>query len=69
MSDFLKIENHPDLIKDKVSGAIVSNDTAAYAAYINRQEKLKRDATRLDNIENELSEVKELLQALLKRLN
>lgn len=69
MSDYLKIQNHPDLIKDKESGAVISNDSAAFVAYINRQEKELKDKARLDTIEKDLSEVKELLHALLNRLN
>jgi len=69
MTEYVKVQNHPDLVKDTQSGAVISNDSAAFAAYINRKDKQRKESARLDIIENELSEVKELLHALLKRLN
>jgi hypothetical protein len=66
MSRLVKIENDHALSKDIESGAIINIDKTGYQSYIDmRNKKLQEDA-RLDNLENELSEIKSLLLKLLQ---
>jgi hypothetical protein len=68
MSELVKIESHPDLLKDVESGAIISSDRAAFEAYINKRNKVQKDGDRIDAIERDLSDVKTLLNEILQRL-
>ena len=68
MNNYLKVNGEPTLIKDTVSGAIICNDSTAYQTYINRRDALNNDKTRLDTLEKDISEVKQLLQDLIGRL-
>ena len=61
--------NVEGLMKDTKSGAILNVDNEKLQAYKKQKtfmEERKRDTERLNHIENDLSEIKNLLQALLK---
>ena len=51
------------LVKDKLSGAILNVDNEKLIAY----KKQKQAAQRLDKVENDINEIKNMLQQLLKR--
>jgi len=60
------------LVKDTKSGAILNVDNAKLNAYKKQKafmEERHRDSERLNRVENDLSEIKNLLQALLKENN
>jgi hypothetical protein len=67
MSKLVKIENDHSLSKDIESGAVINTDKMGYKSYIETRNKKLQEAARLDNLETELSEIKELLKELLKR--
>ena len=57
------------LIKDTKSGAILNVDNAKLAAYKKQKaymEDRSKDGERLNRVENDLNEIKNLLQALLR---
>ena len=62
----IKVEGHPGLIRDKKSGAILNinkpNINAAKLAKKNRANERER----LDHMENEIGEIKELLLRLIE---
>lgn len=60
------------LIKDTKSGAILSVDNNKLAAYKKQKaymEDRSKDGERLNRVENDLTEIKNLLQALLRENN
>ena len=63
--------NVPGLVKDPVSGAILSVDNAKLLAY-RQQKRLRRDQAdtqdRLDKLEGDVSEIKDMLSKLLEQL-
>ena len=66
--DYKKVEGHPGLIRDLESNAVINKDKSAYQNYIQlRDEKLK-EKERLDKLENEVGEIKSLLQKLVDKL-
>ena len=67
MENYQKIENESSLGKDLLSGAIVNTDKVAFENYLASRNKRDIEAKRIDNIENELSEIKKLLMELLTR--
>ena len=67
MTEYKKVENEASLVKDMTSGAVINTDKNAYNNYINSRIKRESEAARLDNLENELSDIKLMLMELLKR--
>ena len=67
----MKIEGHPNLIKDENSNAILNTNHSEYENYIHSRAKRKKGTDRIDNMENDLkslkddiNEIKSLLRAL-----
>ena len=67
----MKIEGHPNLIKDENSNAILNTNNSEYENYIQSRAKRKKGTNRIDNMENDLkslkddiNEIKTLLKAL-----
>ena len=72
--DKLKVEGHPDLIRDPKSTAVINTSRQDYEEYMNnyRIRKMKNDRmdsmeTDMKNIKNELDEIKSLLLNLTNR--
>jgi len=65
---YKKVEGHSDLVRDMDSGAIVNNDTTGYQNYIQMRNQKLKEKERLDNLENEVGEIKSLLQKLVDKL-
>lgn len=68
MSDrYIPVEGHKDLVRDKVSGAIISiNSDEKEKRQILRSAK-QREKARLDKLENDMSEIKSLLTQLIEK--
>ena len=68
MTDYLKIENLPDLVKDTRSGAILNTNVKALEAYRKKREKsdkVDRLETEVNSIKQNIDELKSLLLAVL----
>ena len=72
MSQFLKVEGHASLVRDTITGAILNNNRTEYEEYLDRKRKVEaREAEisqhteDINNIKNELSDIKQLLQQLV----
>lgn len=73
-SDFyIKVEGHNNLVRDTRSNAIINTDKRGYENYKNLKKVKSTDKMRIDQIESDLSslkddicEIKTLLQNLLK---
>ena len=65
----LRVEGHPDLIRDQNSKAIIASDKDKYTLYI-QEKKFRSQVTsvndEINNIKDEMSQIKQLLQQLLK---
>ena len=75
MSDnYIQVEGHPDLARDKHSHAIINRNRSAYEQAIKRAEEAQkardeiRTATReINNIKSEMHEIKSLLKELVSK--
>ena len=68
MTEYVKVEDAPDLVKDLRSGAVLNTNVQALEAYRKRREKLNKTEqleNRVTTIENTLNELKSLLVAVL----
>ena len=69
---FAKVKDHDNLIRDMNSKAILNTDKLALQEYQQKRELAKKELAekieskqRLDKIENEMSEIKDLLRELI----
>ncbi len=62
-----KIEGHSDL--QRRGAAIVNVDKSAFLEFLARREKAERDQERIQTLESEVSELKNLLNRLLETKN
>ena len=74
MAEYIKVKDHPNLVRDSESRAIVNNNLAAYEAAVARsraKQKQKdelRDAVRdINNLKCEMHEIKNLLLKLVEK--
>ncbi len=74
MTEYIKVEEHPKLVRDSYSRAIINTDVHAYEAAIKRSRNAKRqkddmrDAVRdINNLKSEMHEIKSLLLKLVDR--
>jgi DNA topoisomerase VI subunit B len=66
---FTRIENEPHLRKDPASGAVVNVSADNYNKYLQRKRMARKQNERLDSLESDLHEVKDLLRSVLDRLS
>ena len=71
---FAKVKDHENLVRDMNSKAILNTDRLALQDYYQKREQAKKELSekteskqRLDKIENEMSEIKDLLRELIGR--
>ena len=71
---FAKVKDHDNLIRDMNSKAILNTDRLALQEYYQKRDLAKKELSekveskqRLDKIENEMSEIKDLLRELVGR--
>jgi len=74
MTEFVKVENHPDLARDMNSRAVINTNMEAYKAAVSRARAVQkskdelRDAVRdINNLKCEMHEIKNLLLELMDR--
>lgn len=72
MNDFLKVEGHASLVRDISTGAILNNNRTEYEEYLDRKRKaeareaeISQHTEDINNIKNELSDIKMLLKQLI----
>ena len=72
MSNFLKVEGHASLVRDTATGAILNNNRTEYEEYLDRKRKaeareaeISQHSEDINNIKNELKDIKQLLQQLV----
>ena len=64
----IKVEGHEHLFRDEETGAIVNADSSSYAAYMQLKSKKRMEKTDLDNMKQEISEIKEMLAKITSKL-
>jgi hypothetical protein len=70
MSNYIKVKDHPDLVRDRNSNAILNTDAEALNKYREERERLlkvKNAVNEVETLRNDVNEIKEMLQLLLKR--
>jgi hypothetical protein len=63
----LNVDGHPNLYRDLTSGAIVNDNKTEYETYMELYKKKQKQNERIDKLESEISEIKNLLIKLLDK--
>jgi hypothetical protein len=63
----IPVEGHNGLERDRHSGAIVNTDNDAYNAFIQRANAKRANAERLNRLETDMSEIKDLIRQLIDK--
>jgi len=63
MADYLKVEGHEDYIRDMNTGAIINTAEKPKKSFSSEFKSVQQD---LNNLKNEISEIKSLLQKLIQ---
>ena len=66
MADLIRVEGEKNLYRDAKSGAIVNKDNFGYSQYLSEKERRIQDKKELEDVKNELREIKKLLIELTK---
>jgi predicted transcriptional regulator len=60
----IPVEGHKNLFRDEKSGAIVNTDTYSYSQYIKMKNEKQKQKEEIDQIKNDINEIKLLLREL-----
>ena len=58
----IPVQGHPNLYRDENSGAIVNCDNLSYNQYINSLQNRQNQRKEIDQLKDEMSEIKKLLK-------
>lgn len=61
-----KVEGHPNYIRDNSTKAIINTDINEYKNYILARETKIKEQERIQNIENEIREIKSIIQSIME---
>jgi hypothetical protein len=61
----IPVKGHPNLYRDEESGAIVNCDNNSYTQYINSLNNRKSQKRELDEMKNDIEEIKSLLREIV----
>ena len=69
----VRVKGHSDLVRDPVTNAIINTNKSKYEEYISRRELKKNETKKVQDLEDELScikddlnEIKSLLKEIIK---
>lgn len=61
----IPVEGHKNLFRNPETGAIINTDDIEYNNYVTHREQKRRQKYEIDNIKDEINEIKQLLKELL----
>lgn len=63
----IPVEGQPDLMRDPNTGAIINTNKSNAKIANEHAKKVANDRQRLENLENDMSDIKDMLKKLLKK--
>lgn len=70
--NYIKVEGHDGLVRDPLTGAILNTNKGDYESYVqarnyalSRENEISRQSEEINNIKQDVSEIKDLLLQLL----
>ena len=68
MSNYIKVEGHPNLVRDKNSGVILNINKTELEANRIRKQKQREKNNEIEQLKNDVSEIKSMLNKLVEKL-
>lgn len=68
MKKFIPVEGKDGFYRDPNSGAIVNKNHLEYQSYIKQREKLNSERERIERLENDVSDIKSMLNNIVDLL-
>lgn len=68
MSNYIPVEGQDGFYRDTRTGAIVNRNHLEYQSYIKQREKLNSDKQRIDKLENDVHDIKSMLNNIVDLL-
>ena len=68
MNNYIKVEGHPNLVRDKNSGVILNINKSELNANRIRKEKQREKDNKIEQLKNDVSEIKSMLNKLVEKL-
>ena len=66
--DYLEVEGHPGLIRDKRTGAILNTNEQEVEAARARKKAWKEKQKEFDELKNDVSELKDMMKQILEKI-
>ena len=63
----IPVEGHDHLYRDEKTGAIVNEDQSSYQTYMQMKKKKKKDRAEIDEMKNDISEMKKMIELLVRK--
>ncbi len=63
----IPVKDHNGLYRDSESGAIINKNKSDYDSYVANRDRLQQEKDRLDHLENEIGDIKQMLHTLLNK--
>ena len=67
--NYIKIEGHNGYVRDKKSGAVLNTNKSEIEAAKNRKQQRATKEQELDNLKNEVSDIKIMLTKIIEKLD
>ena len=68
MNSYIKVEAHPNLVRDKNSGVILNINKTELEANMIRKQKQREKDNEIEQLKNDVSEIKSMLNKLVEKL-
>ena len=68
MNSYIKVEGHPNLVRDKNSGVILNINKSELEANRIRKQKQREKNNEIEQLKNDVSEIKSMLNKLVEKL-
>ena len=69
MSEYIKVEQDPSFYKNLETGGVINVDDHSYSNYMKMKRKKEKKNEEIDQLKDELSEIKGLLKTLIENNN
>ncbi len=63
----IPVEGHEHLYRDEKTGAIINRDDSSYQTYLQMKKKKKKDRAEIDEMKNDISEMKKMIELLVRK--
>ena len=65
----IKVKDSGSLYRDEESGAILNCSDSEYNSYLKLKEKKMREVSEMDQLKNDLDELKDMMKLILNKLD